>query len=146
MLGGKVSVKIKADSEEFIPKYKTEGAACADLFCNQESVRILPNRVVVIDCGFSMELPQGWEAVIRSRSGLSSKGLQVTNSPATIDSDYRGRIKVILNNSSKEIIDLHKGDRIAQISLKPVWFFDWESVDELSETERGENGFGSTGV
>jgi dUTP pyrophosphatase len=92
-----------------------------------------------------MSLPQGWEAQIRARSGLAVQGLQVTNGPGTIDSDFTGRIKVIVNSASKNIIRITHGDRVAQILIKPVWQIDWVEVDSLEVTERGDKGFGSTG-
>jgi dUTP pyrophosphatase len=118
----KIPVKIKADAPEFIPKFKSKGAAAADLVANiptndsgHNFVSITPNQIEIIDVGFSMSLPLGWEAQIRVRSGLASQGLQVTNSPGTIDCDYFGRIKVIVNSTSKNIIRITHGDRFAQI-------------------------------
>jgi dUTP pyrophosphatase len=133
MLGSNVSVKIKADSEEYIPRYETKDATCADLICNELFVRLLPNQVVVIDCGFSIVLPTGWEALIRPVIGLAVKGIQVTNSP------YKDRIKVVLSNAGKEIVDIRKGEKFAQITLKPVWKFDWQVVEELDQIEQGTN-------
>jgi len=150
--GSKIPVKIVADSPQFIPKYKTSGAAAADLVANiptndagHNFVSVMPSQTEVIDCGFSMSLPQGWEAQIRARSGLAIQGLQVTNGPGTIDSDFTGRIKVIVNSASKNIIRITHGDRVAQILIKPVWQIDWIEVDSLETTERGNKGFGSTG-
>jgi dUTP pyrophosphatase len=149
----KIPVKIKADAPEFIPKFKSKGAAAADLVANiptndagHNFVSIMPNQVEIIDVGFAMSLPLGWEAQIRVRSGLASQGLQVTNSPGTIDCDYFGRIKVIVNSTSKNIIRITHGDRFAQILVKPVWQIDWIEVDELEiNSDRGTKGFGSTG-
>lgn len=152
-IGQRVAVEIKADSPQFIPMYKSKGAAAADLIANipeneigVRSVTLTPGSVVTIDAGFCMALPEGWEAQIRARSGLAQKGIQVTNSPGTIDSDYRGRIAVILNNAGHEIVKINHGDRFAQMLLKPVYFFAWSMVSELHETERGSGGFGSTGA
>lgn len=146
-------MKIKADSSQFIPMYKTKGSSCADLVANipendrgDRIVQLLPGHVVTIDAGFSMALPSGWEAQIRPRSGLAQKGIQVTNSPGTIDDDYRGRLGVILNNTGREIVNIRHGERFAQMALKPVWHFQWNIVDELDETERSDGGFGSTGL
>lgn len=141
-----IKVEIVADSEEFVPSYKTYDAAAADLVANipEGKVTILSNRIVTIDLGFSMALPRGWEAQIRPRSGLSQRGVHV--SLGTIDGDYRGRMKAVVMNLGKEIIVLNHGERIAQLSLKPVYKFNWEKVDQLDETERGEGGFGSTGL
>lgn len=141
-----VKVKIVADSEKFIPRYQTKGAAAADLVANipEGKVTILSNRIATIDLGFRMALPPGWEAQIRPRSGLSKRGVHV--SLGTIDEDYRGRMTAVVMNLGKEIIVLNHEDRIAQLSLKRVHQFDWEVTDQLEETERGEKGFGSTGV
>lgn len=133
--------------------YKTKGSAAADLIANipandvgERILRLAPGHIETIDCGFSMALPPGWEAQIRPRSGLAQKGVQVTNSPGTIDDDYRGRLMVVLNNAGREIVNIKHGDRFAQMALKPVWYFSWNIVDELESTERGDAGFGSTGV
>jgi dUTP pyrophosphatase len=133
--------------------YKTKGSAAVDLIANvpeddkgDRIVRLLPGHIETIDAGFSMALPAGWEAQIRPRSGLAQRGVQITNSPGTIDEDYRGRLQVIVNNAGKEIILIKHGDRFAQMLLKPVWRFQWNMVKELSVTERGTGGFGSTGV
>ena len=152
-IGSKIPVKIVADSPLFIPKYKTAGAAACDLIANipkndagHDFISIMPNQTELVDVGFSMSLPLGWEAQIRVRSGLAVQGLQVTNSPGTIDSDYRGRIKVIVNSTSKNIIRITHGDRFAQMLIKPVWQIDWQEVDDLDPTDRNEGGFGSTGI
>lgn len=133
--------------------YKSRGAACADLIANipaddrgERVIRLGPGHRETIDCGFSMALPPGWEAQIRPRSGMAQKGIQVTNAPGTIDDDYRGRLMVILNNTGREIVVIKHGDRFAQMALKPVFYFSWEVVNTLDETERGTDGFGSTGV
>jgi len=133
--------------------YKTKGSAAADLIANippndfgEQVLRLAPGHIETIDCGFCMALPPGWEAQIRPRSGLAQKGIQVTNSPGTIDDDYRGRLMVVLNNAGREIVNIKHGERFAQIALKPVWYFAWNIVDELDATERGASGFGSTGV
>jgi len=152
LMNPRIPVDIKADSPQFIPMYKTKGSAAADLVANipendrgDRFIQLLPGHVVTIDAGFCMALPSGWEAQIRARSSLAQKGVQVTNGPGTIDNDFRGRIQVILNNAGKEIVVIKHGERFAQMSLKPVWHFQWNMVDELDVTERGENGFGSTG-
>lgn len=149
------TVEIKADSPQFIPIYKTKGSACADLIANipenekgDRMVTLLPGNVVTIDAGFSLALPEGWEAQIRARSGLATKGIQVTNGIGTIDDDFRGRIQVILNNAGREIVNIKHGDRFAQIALKPVWYFQWKMVDELTVSPNSDRvgGLGSTGV
>lgn len=144
-----VPVKIKADAPEFIPQYKTRGAAAADIVANipENEIALEPNQIAVVDSGFSMEISDGWEVQIRARSGLATKGLQVTNSPGTIDSDYTGRIKIILNNTSNNTIKILHKDRIAQMVIKPVWRIKWTTVNEIEKTtDRGPNGFGSTGI
>ena len=150
--GGRIPVKIKADNPQFIPMYKTAGSVAADLVANipanetgDRVIHLGPGHIEVIDCGFNMALPVGWEAQIRCRSGLATRGVQVTNGIGTIDSDFRGRVTVIVNNAGREIINIKHGDRFAQMALKPVWYFAWDVTDVLDETERGENGLGSTG-
>jgi dUTP pyrophosphatase len=106
----------------------------------------MPGHIEVVDCGFSMELPPGWEAQVRARSGLSTRGVTMANGVGTIDDDYRGRVSAILQNNGREIVVIKHGDRIAQMLLKPVYYFQWNVVDALGDTERGEGGFGSTGV
>ena len=148
-----VPAKIKADHSDFIPQYKTRGAACCDLLANitapdvhgNHELTIIPGATVTVDCGFSMQLVPGYEAQVRSRSGMASRGLIVTNGIGTIDADYRGRLKVILTNVGKEVIVIRHKDRIAQMALKPVWYFVWEESDDLEDSERGSGGFGSTG-
>lgn len=153
MPGLRVPVKIKAEDPRFIPMYKTKGAAAADLIANIEpneknerAIRLMPGHIEVVDCGFSMALPPGWEAQIRARSGLASRGVTMANGVGTIDDDYRGRVTAILQNNGREIVVIKHGDRIAQMLLKPVYYFQWAVVDQLDETERGEGGFGSTGL
>jgi len=96
--------------------------------------------------GFKMEIPDGFEAQIRSRSGLSKKGIIVANSPGTIDSEYRGDVGVLLHNNSEEEIFIHPGERIAQMVIQKIPEIEYSLVEELSETSRGVNGFGSTGT
>jgi len=100
----------------------------------------------MIPTGLSVAIPQGYEIQVRPRSGLAAKhGLTCLNTPGTIDSDYRGEIKVILVNLGQSAFTINRGERIAQLVLAPVTQLAWEEVDELDETERGEGGFGSTG-
>ena len=154
-----VRVKIAADHGDFIPTYKTKGAACCDLRANlppdilgHKQLTIAPGHTELVDCGFSIQMPSGYETQIRARSGLAAKGIIVTNATdeeegGTIDDDYRGRIKVILTNVGKQIVTLTHMDRIAQMSIRPVWYFDFLPVKQLdSDTERDTQGFGSTGV
>jgi len=100
----------------------------------------------VIDCGFSVAIPDGFKLCVSMRSGLASQGLFILNSPGQIDSDYRGPVKVIVANFSHSIITIQDGDRFAQCWLEPVYKADWSVVDSLPSTDRGEGGFGSTGV
>jgi dUTP pyrophosphatase len=105
------------------------------------------SETTIIPTGFSIAVPQGYEAQIRPRSGLALKhGIIVTNSPGTIDSDYRGEVRIILSNISKEDFIIKRGDRIAQMVISPVMTIEWEETDELPATGRGEGGFGHTGV
>lgn len=143
----KVPTKIKADDPSYIPVYQTDGSVCADLVANLPAPLALPYRTTeIVDCGFSMELPPGYKAVTCARSSLAKKGLIVTNAPGQIDTDYRGRVKVLVTNVGKEIITISHGDRFAQIALEPVYIFKWKEVEELSDSDRDEGGFGSTGV
>lgn len=147
-----IPVEIKVEDPKFIPMYQTANSAGADLVANippnDRGDRILtmrPGQIELVDVGFSMSLPEGWEAQIRPRSGRAMKGLKVANSPGTIDADFRDNVKVILHNDGKEIMQIKHGDRIAQMLLKPVWKFQWNIVKELSTTDR-KGGFGSTGL
>lgn len=152
----RIKTKIVADSSDFIPIYKHEDDACCDLKANVATINtdfavskyivVEPMQTVKIDCGMSMAVPNGYEAQIRCRSGLGSRGIIVTNSPGTIDHGFTGRICVLLTNLSKEPFVVNHLDRIAQMSLKPVWRFDFIQTDTLDNTERGEGGWGSTGV
>jgi dUTP pyrophosphatase len=145
----RIPTRIVADDPLFIPEYKTAGAACCDLRANLPGggfLNIYPGSTVKIDCGFSIEIPPGYEAQIRSRSGWASKGVMMSNGIGTIDEDYRGRITVILTNTSAECYIINHGDRIGQMAIKPVYHFEFESSDSLSVTERDTGGFGSTGV
>ncbi len=149
-----VPTKIVADDPKFIPMYRTKGAAAVDLVANvtetwngQYEIRLTPGAVAVVDCGFSMQLPEGYEAQIRPRSGLAEQGITVANAPGTIDDDYRGRVKVIIQNTHRTTIThIKHGERFAQMVIKPVWYFQWQLVSELDASERGTGGFGSTGV
>jgi dUTP pyrophosphatase len=126
-----------------IPTKATQGSAAYDLYAT-ENVYIPHGETAVVSTGLSMEIPEGWKGEIYSRSGLASKGIFVANSPGKIDSDYRGEIKVILHNTRREIVGIHSGERIAQFEINPVHPIDWEE-EELTDTERGEGGLGSTG-
>jgi len=141
-----IQVKLKAAPGAKLPVYKTQGAAGADI-CSNEDLVIKSGARAVVATGLFPEIPDGYELQVRSRSGLAAQnGLFVLNSPGTIDSDYRGEIKVILANLGDEDFVISKGDRIAQIILSPVLQAHFVETDELSESSRGEGGFGSTGV
>ncbi len=142
-----MNVKVINKSIHPLPQYETIGSAGMDLRANiTESVTLASMERTLIPTGLYIELPQGTEAQIRPRSGLAiKKGLTCLNSPGTIDSDYRGEIKVILANLSKEPQTIEPGERVAQMVIAQYTQIAWESVDSLSESERGVGGFGSTG-
>jgi dUTP pyrophosphatase len=140
----KLKIK-KLNPEAIIPSYQTKEAAGFDLH-SIEDVILNPNERKLIATGLAFEIEYGYEVQIRPRSGLAFKhGITVLNSPGTIDSDYRGEIKVLLINHSNEKFEIKKGDRIAQAVVAPVIQAEIVEVEELSETKRGKGGFGSTG-
>ena len=144
-----VSVKIKAEKGALIPQYKTKGAAGADVcaFLKESEVTLHPGERFLVPTGLYFEIPEGYEIQVRPRSGLAFKnGVTVLNTPGTIDSDYRGELKVLLINLGSEDFKISSGDRIAQIILAPVTQAFFVESQELSGTERGAGGFGSTGV
>jgi dUTP pyrophosphatase len=143
----------KLNERAVVPQYKTLGAAGADLVATGFSLRsewptlrIYPGQIVIASTGLSIEIPPGYEGQIRPRSGLGSKGITVVNTPGTIDEDFRGEIKIFLINSGEAYHDLNVGDRVAQLVISPVFHATFEEVKEVTQTERGVNGFGSTGV
>jgi dUTP pyrophosphatase len=142
-----MQVKVKKVHEDaVVPQYARAGDAGADLR-SVENVAIANGERGLIPTGIAIELPFGHEAQIRSKSGITYKqGVIVGNSPGTIDEGYRGEIKVILFNLSGETFCVKKGDKIGQMVIKPVEQADFLEVDELSDSERGEGGFGSTGI
>ena len=128
-----------------LPVYATEGAAGMDVV-SAEAVTIQPGARHAVATGLAMAIPHGFEIQVRPRSGLALKhGITVPNTPGTIDSDYRGELKVILINLGDSAFEIQRGDRIAQLVLAPVTRAAWLEADELDETGRGEGGFGSTG-
>ena len=128
-----------------MPSYKNPGDSGMDI-CSNEDVRVLAFNWKLISTGIYLEIPEGYEVQVRSRSGLAAKyGLMVLNSPGTIDSGYRGEVSVILMNHNHFPYDVTKGDRIAQLVMASVVRADIVTVSELSTTERNEGGFGSTG-
>lgn len=142
-----MKIKIINQSKHALPEYKTELSAGVDLTANlDESVVIKPLERLLIPTGLYLELPAGYEAQVRPRSGLALKhGLSVLNSPGTIDADYRGEIRVILINLSNEEFVINDGERIAQMVIAKHETAVWELTESLGETERGAGGFGSTG-
>jgi dUTP pyrophosphatase len=143
-----MKIKIVNTSDNPLPEYETKGSVGLDLRAHlQEPVMMKPLQRALIPTGLYIELPDGHEAQIRSRSGLAlKKGLTCLNSPGTIDSDYRGEVKIIMINLSNETTVINTGERIAQLIISKIERVKLHEVDELSETERGEGGFGHTGV
>jgi len=129
-----------------LPEYKTDGSSGMDLMANvEQTVNILPGEKKIISTGIMVAIPEQYEIQIRPRSGLAAKnGISVLNTPGTIDSDYRGEIKVILINFGKDIFQINKNDRIAQMIVCPIIKVELKEVESLPETVRGEGGFGST--
>ncbi|MDT0294616.1 dUTP diphosphatase [Mesonia ostreae] len=143
-----MTIKIINKSNHVLPHYETEASAGMDLRANLEDKVILsPLDRIIVKTGLFIELPVGYEAQVRPRSGLAAKkGITVLNAPGTIDADYRGEIGVILVNLSKESFTINDGERIAQMVIAKHERAEWEKVEVLGETKRGEGGFGSTGV
>lgn len=128
-----------------LPAYATAGAAGMDVVA-AEDVDLAPGARHAVATGLAMAIPEGFEIQVRPRSGLALKhGVTVPNTPGTIDSDYRGELKVILINLGAETFSIRRGDRVAQLVLAPVTRASWLEVDTLDDTARGEGGFGSTG-
>ncbi len=144
-----IELRIKAASGAIIPKYATAGSAGADIYANIQDTDGLclgPGQNALVPTGLFMEIPQGYEVQIRPRSGLAAKfGVTVLNTPGTIDSDYRGEVKVILINHGSKAYTVKDGDRIAQMVIASVIQCDFISVEEINSSERGVGGFGSTG-
>ena len=144
-----IKILIKRLSKEvFLPKYETNGSSGMDLAANINSIiNIEPGNTAIIPTGLALSIPKGFEVQIRPRSGLAAKQkISVLNTPGTIDSDYRGEIKVILINLGQEPFKVEKGLRIAQMVVCPVVQAQLKEVDDLNETKRGKGGFGSTGT
>lgn len=142
-----MKIRIVNNSKHQLPAYETIASAGMDLRANlEEELKLQPMERVLVPTGLFIELPVGYEAQVRPRSGLAyKKGVGVVNSPGTIDADYRGEIKVILINMSDSELVLADGERIAQMVIAKHERAEWEEVESLSETERGIGGFGSTG-
>ena len=136
----------KLQKNIILPEYKTDGSSGMDLMANvEQTVKILPGEKKIISTGIMIAIPEQYEIQIRPRSGLAAKnGISVLNTPGTIDSDYRGEIKIILINLGKDIFEIKKNDRIAQMIVCPIIKVELEEVESLPETVRGKGGFGST--
>lgn len=143
-----MNIKIINKSMHELPYYETISSAGMDLRASISEARVLkPLERSIVGTGLFIELPAGFEAQVRPRSGLAAKkGITVLNAPGTIDADYRGEIGVILVNLSNEDFTINNGERIAQLVISKFERAEWTSVEELNETSRGEGGFGSTGV
>jgi dUTP pyrophosphatase len=144
----KMKIHIINKSQHALPNYETIASAGMDLRANlTESISLQPLERTIVKTGLFIELPIGYEAQVRPRSGLAFKnGITVLNSPGTIDADYRGEIGVILVNLSADVFEIKNGERVAQLVIAKHERADWIEVQELSETSRGAGGFGSTGV
>ena len=140
-------IKVVNKSGLELPEYKTEGSAGMDLQCACESVTLKPLERTLVPTGLFMEIPLGYEGQVRPRSGLSIKhGITLINCTGTIDSDYRGELKIPLVNLSNETYTIKRGDRVAQIVFASVEQGEFLEVETLSETDRGHGGFASTGL
>jgi dUTP pyrophosphatase len=135
-----------SDTEIPLPSYATTGSSGMDI-CSAMEMSIEPGTTALVPSGFIIEVPPGYEAQVRPRSGLAIKhNIGILNSPGTIDSDYRGELKVILTNFGKEPFTIHHGDRIAQLVIAPVVRATWKEVEAVQQTDRGAGGFGHTGT
>ncbi len=143
-----INIKVINKSSNPLPNFSTPQSAGVDLRANLESpITILPDERKLIPTGLFMQLPDGYEAQIRPRSGLAIKsGITVLNSPGTIDADYRGEIMVILINHSDQDFVIKSGDRIAQMVISKYEQFEWNVVESLEDSERGKGGFGHSGI
>jgi dUTP pyrophosphatase len=141
-----VSIPILLENGVEMPQYKSEGAAGFDVRALEE-VHLGPLERKLVPTGIRMAIPPGYEGQVRPRSGLALKhGISMVNTPGTIDSDYRGEVGILLINLGSEAVKLTKGERIAQIVICPVTRAEFQQVQDLDDTERGEGGFGSTGT
>ena len=154
-LPNNIKTPIVVTDPKLIPAYQTKGSACADLiavipplvnnFPTNGKVALNYRTTARIKTGIKVAIPEGYKMCIAARSSFAEKGLLISNAPAQIDSDYRGEVEVLVLNAGREIIEIRDGERFAQCWLEKVYKFDWDVVDTLGETARGENGFGSTG-
>jgi dUTP pyrophosphatase len=143
-----LKVFVKVNSGGSLPDYASAESAGADLFaCPENEITLKPGEREIVPTGIRIHIPVGFEGQVRPRSGLAFKyGITVLNAPGTIDSDYRGEVKVILINLGKEPYTIKPGDRIAQLVIAPVTRAEYEPASSLETSSRGENGFGSTGL
>ena len=143
-----MKVKVINKSENSLPQYATPLSAGMDVrAANEQPIKIDPLQRAIVPTGLFLEIPAGYEVQVRPRSGLAAKkGITVLNAPGTIDADYRGEVCVILVNLSSEPFVVEKGERIAQLVLGRHEYIEWDECRSLSESERGDGGFGSTGV
>ena len=139
-----INIKIKEIAEGFTPVYKHEMDACCDCKANVDKVVIPRKKTMIIPLGFAVEIPNGWEGIIKGRSGLSSKG--IVCQIGCIDSNYRGEVGVILTNLSENDFVINRGDRVCQFKVQEAVKINFEKVKELTDTDRGESGFGSSGI
>ena len=146
----RIPIRCSCTAPELIPRYQSEGSSGADLHADVpkgKPITIAPGRWERIPTGLRLEIPPGYEAQVRPRSGLSSRhGITILNAPGTVDSDYRGEVQVILVNLGNEPFEVQRGARIAQIVFAPILQADFHLQNSLSRSERGEGGFGSTGT
>ena len=142
-----MEIKVVNQSKHPLPQYATEAAAGLDLRANLgQPIQLAPLQRAMVPTGLFIELPVGYEAQVRPRSGLAAKhGITVLNSPGTIDADYRGEINIILVNLSNEVFQIQDGERIAQLVIAKHERANWHQVETLTETVRGAGGFGQTG-
>lgn len=149
-MGEQISLKVKRlpHFKGKLPSYETEGASGMDVRAQMDEKEVLhPGKRTLVPTGLSFEIPSRYEIQVRPRSGWAhKKGISVINSPGTIDSDYRGELKILIINHGKEPVEIQDQDRIAQIVLCPVFKVKWEPVEETEKTKRGVGGFGSTGL
>jgi dUTP pyrophosphatase len=141
-----ISIPVVVADDASLPRYQTEGSAGMDLV-STEPVELAPGERKLVGTGIHVAIPAGFEGQMRPRSGLAVRhGISMVNTPGTIDSDYRGEIKVLLINLGDSVVKLGQGERVAQLVICPVMRADWLVVESLDDTERGGGGFGSTGV
>ena len=140
-----ISIPVVVADGASLPRYQTEGSAGMDLV-STEPVELAPGERKLVGTGIHVAIPAGFEGQVRPRSGLAVRhGISMVNTPGTIDSDYRGEIKVLLINLGDSVVKLGQGERVAQLVICPVMRADWLVVESLDDTERGGGGFGSTG-